>query len=489
MLSLPPSDRAAVRPELELLPKLLNAVFKWKWLIVATMFAVAIPVALVLYSRTPLYEVKMKVLIKAARSQAAVNLTASSQGVFTPAVTPQIVNSEIQVLRSPDLLIPAIRESGYKLLGPDQPDGPVARERALQQLRSRMGFAMVPDSNVIEVSIQDPDARQAARLLNALGVLYLKKHAALQAGGENTPEFFAAQVAFHRQQFDRARHDLEQLQERDNIVNIGQEMDQNLARLLTMEATLKDLQAEVESATKEIGALQAQIAEQPEAVTKESRHVMNPEVSAMRLKLVDLERQRDELLHRYQPTSRFVRDKESEIATLKAAIAAKEQSVVGETLYAKNSVRDLLQQQLLAKQVAVESAIAKRKALIAEKKSYEDRLEVLKARTFDIGRLRGDYDLAREIYFMYERKAEEARVSRAMDEQNIVNAGVVQEASAPVIPLPRNLLMWGPVSAAAGAVLGLAVALVLEFFSLTIKDERDIEQFLQVPVLATVRHF
>jgi capsular polysaccharide biosynthesis protein len=49
--------------------------------------------------------------------------------------------------------------------------------------------------------------------------------------------------------------------------------------------------------------------------------------------------------------------------------------------------------------------------------------------------------------------------------------------------------MWGPVSAAAGAVLGLALAMVLEFFSLTIKDERDIEQFLQVPVLATVRHF
>jgi uncharacterized protein involved in exopolysaccharide biosynthesis len=90
---------------------------------------------------------------------------------------------------------------------------------------------------------------------------------------------------------------------------------------------------------------------------------------------------------------------------------------------------------------------------------------------------------------MYEKKAEEARVSRAMDEQNIVNAGVIQEANAPLIPLPRNLLMWGPVSAAAGAVLGLALAMVLEFFSLTIKDERDIEQFLQVPVLATVRHF
>ena len=123
-----------------------------------------------------------------------------------------------------------------------------------------------------------------------------------------------------------------------------------------------------------------------------------------------------------------MKDKESEIAALRAAIAAKEQNVVGETLYSKNRLKDALSQQLLAKQVAVEAATAKRKALIAEKKSYEDRLDVLKDRTFDLGRLRGDFDLARETYFMYEKKAEEARVSRAMDEENIVNAGVIQEA-------------------------------------------------------------
>jgi uncharacterized protein involved in exopolysaccharide biosynthesis len=489
MLSLPPSDHPAGNPQLELLPKLLNALFKWKWLIVATTFAVAIPVALVLYMRTPLYETKMKILIKSARSQAALNFSAASQSTFTPAVTPQIVNSEVQVLRSPDLLIPAIQQSGYPLLAPGQPDTPGNRERALQALRVRMNFSPAGDSNVIEVSVQDPEPREAARLLNTLATLYLKKRAALQAGGENMPEFFATQVKYHRENFDRARVVLESLQEKDNIVHISNELETNLARLMAMEGTLKDLQAEIESSSKEVVALEAQIKEQPESITKERRQVLNPEVTAMQQKLVDLERQRDELLQRYQPGSRLVKDKESEIATLRAAIATKERNVVGETLYATNSIRDLLRQQLLAKQVAVEAAGAKRVALIKEKKSYEDRLDVLKGRTFDLARVRGDYDLARETYFMYEKKAEEARISQAMDEENIVNAGIVQEASAPVIPLPRNLLTLGPIAAVAGAALGVALALVLEFFSLTIKDERDIEQFLQVPVLATVRHF
>ena len=235
--------------------------------------------------------------------------------------------------------------------------------------------------------------------------------------------------------------------------------------------------------------LEGQVKEQPDEITKESRVMVNPEITGIIGKLVELQRQREELLQRYQPGSRFVRDKDAEIAAAKAAMAARDQNIVGETTYAQNRVKENVVQQLLTKRVALEALTAKKKSLLNEKKAYDARLEVLKDRSFDLARLRGNFDLTRDNYFMYEKKAEEARVSRAMDEENIANAGIVQEATPPVIPLPRGLLIWGPLAAAAGAILGAALALVLEFFSLTIKDERDIEQFLQVPVLATVRHF
>jgi len=352
-----------------------------------------------------------------------------------------------------------------------------------------MQFNPVPDSNVIEVVLQDPDARQASRLLSTLAALYLKKHAALQAGGDSTPEFFASQVKFHREKFDQAREALEKFQEKDNITNIGSEIDLNLQKLATMEATLKELQGEIDSTAREVTMLEGQVKEQPDEITKESRVMVNPEITGIIGKLVELQRQREELLQRYQPGSRFVRDKDAEIAAAKAAMAARDQNIVGETTYAQNRVKENVVQQLLTKRVALEALTAKKKSLLNEKKAYDARLEVLKDRSFDLARLRGNFDLTRDNYFMYEKKAEEARVSRAMDEENIANAGIVQEATPPVIPLPRGLLIWGPLAAAAGAILGAALALVLEFFSLTIKDERDIEQFLQVPVLATVRHF
>jgi uncharacterized protein involved in exopolysaccharide biosynthesis len=488
MLSLPPADNADRYPQLELVPKVLNVFFKWKWLILLCAFVVAVPVAVVTYTKSPQFQVATRIMIKNARTQLAMNLSPSGERVVTWPVTLQVLNSEIAILKSQDLILSAIKESNYPLLDPDSPDTPVARERALQGLRAKMNFTPVPDSNVIEVSMQAPDSAAATRFLNALTNLYLRKHASLHAGGDNTA-FFEQQVAFHRARLEAATEKLSDFQERDNIVDIKDEMDLNLQKLTSMEGALKDLAANIESMAKEASALEQQIKDLPDEVTRERQVVVNPEVTVMRTRLVDLERQRDELLQRYTPKSRFVMDKEAELATLRQAIQEREQTVVGGTVVSHNRLKEALVQQFHEKHASREAAMAKRSALAKERKSYEARLDLLKSRTFDLGRLRTDFDLARDTYLMYEKKAEEARVSRAMDDQNIVNASVVQEAMQPMIAQPRGLLTIAAASGLGGLILGVAVAFMLEFFNLTVKDEQDVERFLQVPVLATIRHF
>jgi uncharacterized protein involved in exopolysaccharide biosynthesis len=209
----------------------------------------------------------------------------------------------------------------------------------------------------------------------------------------------------------------------------------------------------------------------------------------MRTKLVDLERQRDDLLSRYTPKSRFVIDKENEIAVLRKALADRDQTVAGDMVLSQNAIRNQVVQTLMQKQVALDALQAKRASILNERKSYEARLDTLKDRSFEWYRLRGDFDMARETYFLYEKKAEEARVSKAMDDEKLVNAAVLQAATAPILPLPRGLAIAGAVSAVGGIILGVVVAFLLEFFNVKIQDEKDIERFLQVPVLATVRQF
>lgn len=494
MLYLPQPDQSQSYTQLELVPKILNVVFKRKWLILACMLAVVVPVAAVTLLKPYTYEVSTKILVKTARANLAMNLSSSERAaalnpLVTSPVTIQVLNSEIQILKSDDILNAAVKAADYPLVGSDQPDTPVNRERAMLSLRTRLTFTPLPDSNVIEVKIQDASAQNATKLINAMSALYLKKHATLQSGGESASDFFVQQVQFHRDRFERTRKELEAFQEKDNIVDLKAEMDFNLAKVTGMEAQVKDIQTDIATMTKEIAVLEQQARDLPEEITKERTVMINPEVTAMRTKLVDLERQRDDLLNRYTPKSRFVVDKENEIAVLKKALADREQTVAGDMILSQSRLRELSMQGLLQKQVALDAAIAKRASVMNEKKSYEARLDVLKDRSFDLGRLRGDFEMARDTYFLYERKAEEARVSKAMDEEKLANAAILQEAIAPIVPLPRGLALAGAISGVAGVILGVALAFGLEFFNVTIQDEKDVERFLQVPVLATVRQF
>ena len=290
-------------PHLDLLPKLLNAVFKWKWLIVATVFAVAIPVALVLFMRTPLYEVKMKILIKAARSQAALSLTSAAQTVFDAGG-----DAPDRELRDPAPEEPGSADPGHRRVRLQ-----ASRPRARRTRRSpgselsrrcalRMQFNLVPDSNVIEVTLQDPDPRQAAALLNALATLYLKRHADLQAGGESTPEFFAARSPSTGRSSTRLGNALEKFQEKDNIINLeprdGPEPRQADDR---WRASSRTSRSRSRARPRKSRPWRSRSRSSRDEITKETRHMLNPEVTAMTTKLVDLQRQRDELLQRYQP--------------------------------------------------------------------------------------------------------------------------------------------------------------------------------------------
>lgn len=80
-------------------------------------------------------------------------------------------------------------------------------------------------------------------------------------------------------------------------------------------------------------------------------------------------------------------------------------------------------------------------------------------------------------------------MSTAMDEEKMINVVILQEAVAPVFPLPKGLLMALAMAAVSGLILGVGTAFALEFLNTTIKHEDDVERFLKVPVLATVREF
>lgn len=114
-------------------------------------------------------------------------------------------------------------------------------------------------------------------------------------------------------------------------------------------------------------------------------------------------------------------------------------------------------------------------------------LQELGQREVDLRRLERDYEIADKNYRLYMEKMEELRISEVMDREKIENVSIVSAAQAPFKPSkPRKLLILlaGLLVALAGAV---ALAFYSEFLDHTINKDEDVERYLRLSVLASVR--
>jgi uncharacterized protein involved in exopolysaccharide biosynthesis len=129
---------------------------------------------------------------------------------------------------------------------------------------------------------------------------------------------------------------------------------------------------------------------------------------------------------------------------------------------------------------------ARQAALEDELSRSTRRLIVLRQKAVEFERLEQELKTRREAYELYVKREQEARISRAMDEQRLVNVSVLQR---PTPPLPRidTRRVSASLALLAGLVVGIAGAFAREYVSRPLRSEADVVRFLGLPLLGTVR--
>ena len=91
-----------------------------------------------------------------------------------------------------------------------------------------------------------------------------------------------------------------------------------------------------------------------------------------------------------------------------------------------------------------------------------------------------------ESYLLYHRKREEARIADALDQRRIVNAVIAEAAAVPLVPIGLSLSMQLALSLLLAALLSLAAGFLAEYLDPSFRTPRDVEQSLDVPLLAAI---
>jgi uncharacterized protein involved in exopolysaccharide biosynthesis len=232
------------------------------------------------------------------------------------------------------------------------------------------------------------------------------------------------------------------------------------------------------------------LTETPETIPKGEEIDHNPFlISTLEARLVELELEEKELLTKYRPESPFVANVRDEIQMVRRKLKEQENKRYGKTQYGPNPTHQNLKETLLRDEANLEALKAKRLAQIKQLAEYEDRLEKLNEIEGEIKHYQNEVDVNWENYRLYQSKLEESRISDAMDTEKIVNFSLIEPARPPIKPERPKIILNLVIGAALGLFIAFGSALTLEYFNDRLETPEDVEEHLDLPILASIPEF
>ncbi|MCB9871362.1 MAG: hypothetical protein H6836_03490 [Planctomycetes bacterium] len=389
------------------------------------------------------------------------------------------LNSEVLILRSQDLLR-AVVES----VTPDSGD----RRVALGRLERSLRVSPAPISNVITVSVGASDAEHAQRTLAKLLDLYLVKH----IRSHRTPE----SESFFRKQAERVGERIEVLRAalRDKLQGLGiHSLESHRAALLARVASLateqEGLGASIAAAVAKIQQLSISINGLDAMHTlEEASGAGNQVADEIQKRLVALRMRERELLAKYPPESRVVRDVVEQIKLASALLEGEERArtTVRRGL---NANRQRLELDLLTERGNLAALEARRDKLRFQQENVSKRLNTVRDHEGELVALEGQLRVLEAERQRYLSGLEQARADAAMGTERISNISVVQAPTLPSGPSgpPRLWILVAGVLLAMTAGLGAVVA--RDLFDRSLLVPGDVPRLLDAELLAALpRH-
>jgi uncharacterized protein involved in exopolysaccharide biosynthesis len=265
--------------------------------------AVLALVALATFMRPRMYETRARILVKY-----------TSEYVYRPqvgearlpiALAPEeILNSEMSILTSDELVREVIQEIGAATLYPGSFGRTPSIEQASRIFRKNLSAEGVRRSTVLQVSFRHPDPELSARALHALVERFERKH--VNVFSEGTLAFLEDQLRTYAERLKRSDERLEAFRQEHGVFEYDEQMN-----LLLRE------RAELETAHRQAGVELAESQRQIEPLRRSLEGPRPPEVvGAIQTDMIRLEGEAQARRARLVAVSRLIETLEQKIRAM-----------------------------------------------------------------------------------------------------------------------------------------------------------------------------
>jgi uncharacterized protein involved in exopolysaccharide biosynthesis len=466
---------------------LAAVVFRQRWTLL-TAFAAALLLALFSGLWVRSYEAHMKILVLRQRMDTMVTASANAPAQNSQEVTEEDLNSEVELLRSDDLLRKVVLDTGLQQnirqgFGRGNEDTAIAL--AVRRLGEDLDVEPIRKTNIIAIKYRSSDPQLSARVLNSVGAAYLEKHREVHRP--------SGEFAFFDQQADRFRHGLEKSQaqladftQKNGVVSAGLERDLVLQHLAEFDAAAHQAQASAVETAQRIQFLEAQLATMRPRITTEVKDAENQMLmQQLKSTLLNLELKRTELLTKFDASYRLVQEVDKQIADTRAEINAEENHPSKEETTDVDPTYAMLRSEQAKAQEDLSGFKSRAVATRLVSDEYRKTAQRLEKQALQQDDLEQTEKTEGENYLLYQKKREEARISDALDQRGILNVALAEQPVVPALPTQSPAKIAG-ITLLLGFFVSLGTAFAADYASPSFRTPDEVAGYLDIPVLASL---
>lgn len=444
--------------------ELTTIFFIRKRMILSITVIISVAAILIAFFMPPIYAAVSHILVKGKRiEKSPESLDTSPLKAFE--LTKEDLNSEIEILTSHDVIRNTIGDlqTGKLLFHTEELSGKELLS-LVKEIQGNLTSEIVPNSNVIKVTLLNKDPRHALLVLDHLLKQYMKYRALIYHPSQAAP-FFKYQVEEYKNRLVQLEKQLNDLATHSDTADPLKEIENNLLIKQDLSQQLNVARSQLIEKKQYVSNLKQAIESNP---IQFFSFIDNLSINAFADKLQGLVIEKGELLRKFHPESKKILRVEEQIDNTYSVLKSEVQSFLDDQ---ENQER-ILREKIASLDLRTDDIDARNIELHAHSVSYN--------------RIKMDLDLMQSSYNTLMKRWEEARIVNTSDENTLSLISITSQpysSGTPVFPNKRTLI---PIGVLVGLITGISLGFLSEYFDHTIKRPEDIDRFIGLPTLFSI---
>ncbi len=463
--------------------------FRHKWKILLCSAAGVLASVALLLLKPPCYKSEAKLLIRYVLDNKSASPVAKDSQITSPdARGENIINTEMEILRSFDLAAQAADRVGLERIVP-KPGKGNQRDQAAALIEKNLITDVPKKANIITIAFQHPNAEIVQPVLTQLINSYRQRHGEIHQTAGLLDDFLLQQTDQMHSRLAQTEAELRKLKARAGIISLEDTKKAHTEQIAKTSAELFAAEAELEERKAAVKELEKLLPAKSEAAAAEFGAALEKvnEYKGLCSRLDFYRTKEKEMLMHYtkeNPSVKRIGDQIAETEKLKRKMEQESPKLA--SLESAASGTNGLPADLGAETSRIKALEARMKVLSSQLERIRTEITGMDEAESAITELQRKKELEEANYRYYAASLEQARINGALGAEKISNINVVQSPSPPVrdysplIKLVAKLL-------AGGVFGGIGWAFLIELFlDQSIKRPIEVETKLRLPLFLSI---